>query len=142
MDEQEKQRQQVEAASARWHNAKKAADAAVEAERLARADLVAVAFPDGLGEGTNTYQLGGKWKLKVQGVVTRKVDEAALGAVLLRMSEKFGKQYPDLIKQKPELSTTAYKALDEKERKLFDNALIIKGTGENSPQVKIEEGKR
>ena len=142
MDEQEKQRQLVEAASVRWHNAKKTADDAVEAERKARDELVKAAFPDGLKEGTNTFDLAGKWKLKVQGKVSRTIDKAALQAVLDRMAEKFSKTYDKLISYKPELSVKEYKALDDKERKLFDNALTIKGTGENAPQVTIEEGKR
>lgn len=137
---------EVNRTSAAWAKAKKALVRAQEAEAEARKEMVAAAFPNGLDEGTNTFDLAGKWKLKVTGVVDRKIDVPALPAILARMKDKF----PDvdaegLVRYKPELETKAYKALvlkEPKAAKLFENAMIIRGTGETSPQVKIEEAKR
>lgn len=140
--EQAEQIEKVNAASLKWDKAKKALDAAKDAESSARAELVKAAFPGGLKEGTNTFDLAGKWKLKVQGKISREIDKAALSAVLERMEEKFQKKFDGLVKYSPELSVSTYKTLDDKERKMFDNALTIKGTDQNSPQVKIEEAKR
>jgi len=143
MNEAEKK---VSDIAAEWMKAKKASAEAVEVERALREKLVAAAFPNGLSEGTNTYDLPGKWKLKIVGVVDRKVDEAALPAILQRIREKFeGLDLADLVRYKPELKTAEYKKLlaaHPKIAKLFDNALTIKGTAETSPQVKIEEAKR
>lgn len=135
--------QAVNAASAEWNKAKKALDKAKTAESEARAALVKAAFPNGLDEGTNTLPLAGKWKLKVTGVVSRAIDEAALPAVLERIKVKFeGLDLADLVKWKPELKTGDYKKLDAKVQKMFDNALTIKGTADTTPQLKIEESKR
>lgn len=134
---------EVDATSAAWLKAKKALSRAQEAETEARKAMVAASFPNGLAEGTNTFDLGGKWKLKITGVVTRKVDEAALPAILERIAKKFdGYDAKDLIKYTPELKVGDYKKLPDNIRKMFDNALVIKGTAETSPQVKIEEAKR
>lgn len=134
---------QVDATSAAWLKAKKALDKAKDAESEAREAMVKAAFPNGLDEGTNTFDLGGKWKLKVTGVVSRKVDEAALTAVVERVEKKFPDfDVKNIVKYTPELKIGDYKKLPDNVRKLFDNALIIKGTGETSPQVKIEEAKR
>lgn len=132
----------AEIAAAAWLKAQKALAKAKEAEAVARTALVAAAFPDGLSEGTNTFALPGKWKVKISGVVSRTVDEAALPAVLARVKEKFDVDLTDLVRYKPELKVGDYKKLDVKVQKMFDNALTIKGTGETSPQVKIEEAKR
>ena len=134
---------QVNATSAAWLKAKKALEKAKDIESAAREAMVKAAFPNGLAEGVNTFELGGKWKLKISGVVTRSVDEAALPSILDRIAKKFdGYDAKELIKYKPELKVGDYKKLPDNIRKMFDNALIIKGTGETSPQVKIEEAKR
>lgn len=137
---------EVNAASAAWAKAKKALARAQEIEKDARAALVAAAFPNGLDEGTNTFDLAGKWKLKISGVVDRKIDVPALPAILGRMKEKFPEVNTDnLVVYKPEVAVKEYKALvksNPKAAKLFENALTIRGTAETSPQVKIEEAKR
>lgn len=136
----------VNAASAEWAKVKKALDRFKEAETVARKALVDAAFPNGLKEGTNTLSLAGKWKLKVTGVVDRKVDEAALPAIIERIAEKFdGYDARQLVRYKPDLSVSAYKDLvktNPKIAKMFENALTVRGTGETSPQLKIEESKR
>lgn len=138
--------EEINAASAIWNKAKKALDRAKDAENDARRALVALAFPNGLAEGTNTFDLAGKWKLKVTGVVSRNVDEAALPAILDRIKKQFdGYDASDLVKWKAEVSVSAYKALAKshpKITKLFENALVIKGTDLTTPQLKIEEAKR
>ena len=137
---------EVNAASAAWAKAKKVLERAKDAENTARLALVKAAFPDGLAEGTNTFDLAGKWKLKVTGVVSRNIDEAALPAILDRIKKQYdGYDASDLVKWKPELKTGDYKALAKshpKIAKLFENALTIKGTSDTTPQLKIEEAKR
>lgn len=129
--------------AAEWLKAQKALAKAKEAESVARAALVKAAFPKGLAEGTNTFDLPGKWKVKISGVVSRTIDEAALPAILARIKEKFdGLDVSNIVRFKPELKVGDYKKLDAKVQKVFDNALTIKGTGDTSPQVKIEEAKR
>lgn len=136
-------KKEVDETSAAWLKAKRALTKAQEAESIARGAMVKAAFPNGLTEGTNSFDLGGKWKLKVTGVVSRKVDEAALPAVCERIAKKFdGFDAKELVKWTPEVKVGDYKKLPDNIKKLFDNALIIKGTGETSPQVKIEEAKR
>ena len=138
--------EEINAASAIWNKAKKALERAKDSENEARLALVKLAFPNGLAEGTNTFDLAGKWKLKVTGVVNRKVDEAALPAILDRIKKQFdGYDASDLVKWSPELKTGDYKSLlksHPKIIKLFDNALTIKGTDLSTPQLKIEEAKR
>lgn len=135
--------EQVKALSAAHFKAKKALDKAKAAEAEARAELVKAAFPNGLQEGTNNLAFDGKWTVKVTGVVDRKVDEAALPAILERVAKKFdGLDLRDLVKWKPELKVAEYKKLPDAIKKVFDNALTIKGTGDTTPQLKIEEAKR
>ncbi len=132
----------VASLAAQWYSAKKAADKAVAAEKALRAELVALAFPNGLSEGAkNKADLPESWQLSVTGVVNRTVDEAALGATLELIKEKTGVVIDpaDLIRYKPELKVSAYKELGEDVKKLFDNALVIK---DGSPQVEVKLPKR
>lgn len=136
----------VKLLAAAWEKSKKALSRAQDAEKEARGALVAAAFPNGLAEGVNTFNLQGNWNLKIDGVVDRKIDAPSLPAIIARIKERFPTVDTDcLVKYKPELATKEYKDLVKKEpkaAKLFDNALIIRGTGETSPQVKIVESKR
>lgn len=132
----------VASLAAQWYSAKKAADKAVAAEKALRAELVALAFPDGLKEGAkNKADLPESWQLSVTGVVNRTVDEAALGDALALIEEKTGTKIDpaDLIRYKPELKVSAYKELGDDVKKLFDNALVIK---DGSPQVEVKLPKR
>lgn len=132
----------VASLAAQWYQAKKAADKAVAVEKALRADLVALAFPNGLKEGAkNKADLPESWQLSVTGVVNRSIDEAALGAAIELVEEKTGVKLDanDLIRYKPELKVAEYKKLSEEVRKLFDNALVIK---DGSPQVEVKLPKR
>ena len=137
---------EVKQRAAAWEKAKKALARAQEAEKEARGALVSAAFPNGLAEGVNTFNLQGNWNLKIDGVVDRKIDQASLPAIIARIKDKFPSVDTEcLVKYKPELATKEYKDLVKREpkaAKLFENALIIRGTGETSPQVKIVESKR
>lgn len=132
----------VESLAATWYRAKKESDKAQAAEKALRAELVALAFPNGLDEGAkNKANLPEGWQLSVTGVVNRSIDEAALGAAIELVEEKTGVKLDanDLVRYKPELKVSAYKELGEDVRKLFDNALVIK---DGSPQVEVKLPKR
>lgn len=89
-------------------------------------------------EGTNAVDLADGFKLKAQRVVNREVDKATLEV----MKEDFRKSgiNPDLlIEYKPSLKVREYRTLTEEQRKLFDQALIIK---DGSPQLEIVLPKR
>lgn len=84
-------------------------------------------------EGTNSVDLADGWVLKGKHTITRNVDQAALQV----LSEKFREEgmNPDaLIEQKPTLVKRAYNKLTDKQRHLFDQALIVKP---GSPALEI-----
>lgn len=76
-------------------------------------------------EGVNNLDMGQGWTLKGTYKIDRKVDEAALPAVKEQLRE-LGINADTLVKYKPELATTSYKALPEQARLIFDTALTIK----------------
>lgn len=72
-------------------------------------------------EGVNTYNLPADWKIKITCKMNRKLDEAALPAVI----EELGTWVEDkVINRKPTLNYTAYKTLPDDVRSVFDEALI------------------
>lgn len=76
-------------------------------------------------EGVNSLDMGQGWTLKGIYKIDRKVDEAALPAVKEKLRE-LGVNADTLIKYKPEVAITIYKALPEQARLIFDTALTIK----------------
>jgi hypothetical protein len=94
-------------------------------EELAlRRQIIATIFANGK-EGTNNLELSGDWLLKGVIKIDRKVDEAALPAVKIKMQEM--NVNPDtLIEMKPQLVLKAYRELTEEQRNVFDQALDIK----------------
>jgi hypothetical protein len=88
--------------------------------------------------GTNKHDLGGGFQLTAVYGLDYKVDVALLTAHAPDLRQK-GIVLENVIRQKPEVSVTAYKALTEEQRKELDQCLTIKPS---SPQMKIEQPKR
>jgi hypothetical protein len=104
-----------------------------QTEVLARKDMVAFYFHNPV-EGTNRVDLGGGFELKLTYGYDRKVDEAALQNVTAEQVKKLKLPMDELIRWKPELSVTAYRALNAEQQKFVDGLLDIK---EGSPQLEI-----
>lgn len=94
-------------------------------------------------EGMNTIELDTHplmagipptgYVFKAQHVISRNIDEGALTT----LSPKFKEALivvDKLVKRKPELAVGEYRKLTEEQRKLFDQALIVKP---GSPQLEI-----
>lgn len=104
----------------------------VELEQALRKAVMAEFFPTPK-EGVNNLDMGQGWTLKGTYKIDRKVDEAALPAVKEQLRE-LGVNADTLVKYKPEVATTIYKALSEQARLIFDTALTIKP---GSPTVEL-----
>lgn len=121
-----------------WHQAVLAAQEAkkvVEAEQALRKEVMALFFPEPV-EGTNKFELEAGWSLKATHKIERKVDEAALPAVLQQLRE-MGVNPDALICTKPDLDTKAYKSLvqiNPDAAHVFEQALTIKP---GSPTVEL-----
>lgn len=121
-----------------WHQAVLAAQEAkkvVEAEQALRKEVMALFFPEPV-EGTNKFELEAGWSLKATHKIERKVDEAALPAVLQQLRE-MGVNPDPLIRTKPDLDTKAYKSLvqiNPDAAHVFEQALTIKP---GSPTVEL-----
>lgn len=121
-----------------WHQAVLAAQEAkkvVEAEQALRKEVMALFFPEPV-EGTNTFELEAGWSFKATHKIERKVDEAALPAVLQQLRE-MGVNPDPLIRTKPDLDTKAYKSLvqiNPDAAHVFEQALTIKP---GSPTVEL-----
>jgi len=121
-----------------WHQAVLAAQEAkkvVEAEQALRKEVMALFFPEPV-EGANKFELEAGWSLKATHKIERKVDEAALPAVLQQLRE-MGINPDPLIRTKPDLDTKAYKSLvqiNPDAAHVFEQALTIKP---GSPTVEL-----
>ena len=121
-----------------WHQAVLAAQEAkkvVEAEQALRKEVMALFFPEPV-EGTNKFELEADWSLKATHKIERKVDEAALPAVLQQLRE-MGVNPDPLIRTKPDLDTKAYRSLvqiNPDAAHVFEQALTIKP---GSPTVEL-----
>lgn len=121
-----------------WHQAVLAAQEAkklVEAEQALRKEVMALFFPEPV-EGTNKFDLEAGWSLKATHKIERKVDEAALPAVLQQLRE-MGVNPDPLIRTKPDLDTKAYTSLvqiNPDAAHVFEQALTIKP---GSPTVEL-----
>lgn len=137
-----------------WYNLRAELPAKVEREKELRNKIVNYYFPAGLKKGVQRAELPEGWKLKVTGVINVKIDVAAQQAVQKELAEKYGFDSGELIKYKPELSTSDYTEVlvkplaaatgDRLERlKLlkatFDQMLIVTP---GSPQVEVEAPKK
>lgn len=103
-------------------------------EKTLRSAIVKHFFPDPV-EGTNTQDMPKGWKLKLTHKLERKIDEAALDAVLEKLPEG---SRDKLVRFKPELNKRGYNALHEVQKEIFEEALITKPA---SPQLTLVEPK-
>lgn len=106
-------------------------------EMTLRKKIVASYFPAPT-EGTNSAPLADGWVLKMTQPVTRGIDIAVLETMSAEFQEK-GISISMLIDWKPSLKVSVYKELEEEQRHLFDQVLVIKP---GSPSLKIEMPKR
>lgn len=96
----------------------------IEQEKAMRQELFGDAFP-APKEGTNNLELMDGWKLKGTLKIDRKIDDAALPAVMEAI-RGMGVNPDPCIERKPSLALKAYKALPPEIQKVFDTALTIK----------------
>lgn len=100
-----------------------------------RKELVAVFVPNPK-EGTNHVQ-GLGFAVTIDHKVSRKLDEAALDAVMPQMPEHL-RVVGTLISYEPTFDLKVYRAMTPDERKIFDQALVIKD-GAPSLEITIAE---
>lgn len=103
------------------------AKALIEREQTLRKEVAELFFPAPV-EGTNAFELNAGYKLKLTYKLDRKLDEAALPAVMERVR---GMQVntDELLKFEPTLVLKSYRALMQlhpEAAKVFDEALTIK----------------
>lgn len=91
-------------------------------EAQLRKDVMDAFFPSPK-EGTNNVELGNDWKVVCKQTVIRKCDEATFDAVFKQLPRDTKNK---LIVFKPELRTAVYKKLPADQKKIFDEALIVK----------------
>lgn len=99
----------------------------IAAEMALRKEVVALFFPSPK-EGTNNAELPANWKLKYTHKIDRKVDEAAIDAVKIKLREMQVNPDP-LLRTLHEVAVTEYKSLiqiNPAAAKVFESALIIK----------------
>ena len=83
-------------------------------------------------EGTNKYPLHNDWQLKANRKIDRSVDEAVYKSIKDKLEEiGVGEE---IIRYKPELALKEYRKLSDKQRKVFDNCLIIK---DGAPELEL-----
>jgi plasmid stabilization system protein ParE len=129
-----------------WEQAKKASANAVELERNLRAQVVAAVAAEGK-IGTNNYDLGRGYTLKIVKKLSYKIDDSRVDDALANI-EKLGNEGAfvgdRLVKFKPELSISEYNKLDATNpthvriKSLIDDVLTI---SDASPTVEIVEPK-
>lgn len=103
----------------------KAAKSIIEREQKLRALVFEAVFP-GASEGVNRFILPDGWMVKATHKLDRAIDEPALEAVVYAMNTKFDIDGYALVRYKPTLNTKLYKELSDEQKKVFDEALIIK----------------
>lgn len=118
-----------------WHKATQEAEkakAAIEKEMLLRKKVFALAFPQPK-EGTQNFALNDGFVLKGTYKLERKIDEAALPAILPRLREL---QAPveTLFRYKPELSLTVFKNLTAESKLVLSEVITERPT---SPTLEI-----
>jgi hypothetical protein len=93
-------------------------------EMTLRKEVFSLLFPSP-SEGTNTTDIENGWKVKGIYKLDRKLDGAALPAVLDQLRQR-DVVADALVKYVPELVAKDYKALNDENRKIFEQAMIIK----------------
>lgn len=86
-------------------------------------------------EGTTTLTLTGDWKLKATVKMNRSLDEAALPGVLEQLGIGI---VDDVVRYKPSLDLRNYKKLNDEQRAIFDEAVIMKP---GAPTLQLVEPK-
>jgi hypothetical protein len=119
-----------------WFELQRQLAALKSRESLARANVFKHCFPEGSykPEGTNNFELPDHWLLKAVTSLNRTLSIETLRALSEELF-KMGVVVDDLVRWKPELDLPAYRALNDEQRKVFDQALEIKP---GTPQMKIE----
>jgi hypothetical protein len=113
-----------------WQQAMESAEAAkvmVAREQALRKEVVEMFFPTPV-EGTNNFELAAGYKLKLTYKLDRKLDDAALPAVMQKVRD-LGINTDELLSFKPSLDTKAYRVftqLHPEASKVFDEALTVK----------------
>jgi len=127
-----------------WYQAKDELGRLKSKEALMRTRIFKFYFKDPV-EGVNTAEIddGTGAVIKGQYVLNRTVDPGALDALRTAMQTE-GANVPKinldkLVKWKPEVAVSEYRALTDEERNFFDQALIVKP---GSPQMEIVIPKR
>lgn len=113
---------------------------AKEAEMHYRRLLCDLTFIDPQ-EGSNVHCFGTSKKaakLTMTRVVARKVDPDAIAACIETLRATIGANADEIVRWKPELAVTAYKALTGEQQALLAPALT---TSDGSPQLKFTDAK-
>lgn len=108
----------------RWTQLSQQLAAIKDEEMKLRKELFEECFPSPT-EGTATVDMPEGWKLKGTYKLTRSLDEAALPAVIAEL-HKHKVSTDQLITYKPNLSLSAYRKMDDKWRKVLEQAMEIK----------------
>lgn len=111
----------------------------IATEMALRKELFAMAFPSPK-EGTNDLALPNGWKAKAVYKLDRKLDEAALPAVMDAL-RKLDVIAESLVRYKPELDTKAYKALSDANQAIFNQCLTIKPASPSLELIQPKEPK-
>ena len=111
----------------RWTQLSQQLAAIKDEEMKLRKELFEECFPSPT-EGTATVDMPEGWKLKGTYKLTRSLDEAALPAVIAEL-HKHKVSTDQLITYKPNLSLSAYRKMDDKWRKVLEQAMEIKPGG-------------
>lgn len=107
-----------------WDVAAKALTAAKNTELLLRNRVFKGKFPEPV-EGTNSVPLLNDYLLKAKYTLNRTVDIDAV-KTLAEELKTAGVDTTALIKYKPELDLTAYRALNVDQKQVFDNCITVK----------------
>lgn len=110
----------------------------VEAEKDMRLKLFQGAFPNPK-EGTNVHKLPDGRELVGKHTINRKIDEAALPAILAVMRERGVANTDKLVRYKPELAKREWGSLSDENKLVFSPAIIATP---GSPQFEIRIPKR
>uniref|UniRef100_A0AAU6W0V3 Imelysin-like domain-containing protein n=1 Tax=Pseudomonas phage Pavpe01 TaxID=3138545 RepID=A0AAU6W0V3_9VIRU len=126
-----------------WQAATVALAKAKELESKLRTELVSVKFPNHKASGTENAELANGWKLKAvfkQNYSLKNTDDAVDKALskIEKASEAGAFIAGRLVKWKPELSVTEYKALEPKFKKIIDEVLSI---SDGTPSLELVEPK-
>ena len=127
---------EVKSQISEWSEIKKWLSVAKTRENEIRQALAAFFVPNPK-EGTNNVQ-GEGFAVKLSHTVSRKLDEAALDAVMPQLPEQF-RVIGNLISYKPTFSLEVYRAMSAEEKKIFEQALTINEDGTPTLEIVFNE---